>query len=268
MPESELAAIADTAPALHALCGARVARISQKLVIKKSQLILPSEAEAMRLVAQKTSIALPRVYRSFNIDGTGGIFDSTGYIVMSYVEGICLASCWQQLLPHERENVINQVLDAIRQLQSIHLSSPGPIGGGPSYGKWFSIYGSGPFTGPSDFENHFNGRLETAKRTRNAPISTPAFEFSSFVMAHLDISPRNLILDPHGRLHLIDWGFAGAYPPFFEAATLACESECAEFSSLALQRLVYDQQAVHQLMSIRSVLHFIDHTDVSSCDHL
>ncbi|EXJ82324.1 hypothetical protein A1O3_06137 [Capronia epimyces CBS 606.96] len=151
--ESELAAIADTAPSLHTLCGARVARISRNLVIKKSPLTLPSEAEAMKLVAQKTSIYLPRVYRSFLVYGTGGIYDSTGYIVMSYVDGVCLSQCWEKLLPDERENIIGQVAEIIWQLQYLHIPLPGPIGGGPSNRRWFSAYGSGPFTSVSDFED-------------------------------------------------------------------------------------------------------------------
>jgi serine/threonine protein kinase len=248
--------MADTAPSLHTLCGARVARISRNLVVKKSTLTLSSEAEAMKLVAQKTSIYLPWVYRSFTIYGTGGIYDSTGYIVMSYIDGVCLSQCWKKLLPDERENIIGQVAEIIRQLQSLHILLPGPIGGGPSHGRWFSMYGSGPFTGVSDFEDYCNGRLEIAKRTGNTPTTTPPFKFPTFVMTHLDITPRNLILDPSGRLYLIDWGFAGAYPPIFEAATIACESDCDEFSNLLFHKLIYDQQALQQLMSIRAVFIF------------
>lgn len=263
MPESELAALADTAPALHSLCGTRVARISRDLVIKKAPLTLPSEAEAMRMVAQKTSIRLPQVYRSFTIYGNGGIFDSTGYIVMSYVDGVCLSECWEKLPSDKRESVIGQVVDIVQQLQSLYISVPGPIGGGPSQGKWFSIYGSGPFTDLQDFEDYFNKRLEMAMQTGNASPSTNSFKFSAFVMTHSDITPRNLILDSDGRIHLIDWGYAGAYPPIFEAATIARGSDFEDFDKLVLQQLKYDQQALQQLMSIHGVLHFTDPTDVS-----
>lgn len=240
MSESDLAALADTAPSLHTLSGARVARISRKLVIKKSMLTLPSEAEAMRLVSQRTSIHLPRVYRSFTVYGTGGIYDSTGYIVMDYIDGICLSKCWEKLLPSEREDVIHQVVDMIRELQSLHLPLVGPIGGGPSRGKWFSIYGSGPFPGVSDLQEYCNGRLEMAKTTGNTPTSTPPSKLSNVVMIHQDIASRNLLLDHSRRLYLIDWGCAGACPPIFEAATLARESDDDEFAHSVLQRLEYD----------------------------
>ena len=85
-------------------------------------------------------------------------------------------------------------------------------------------------------------------------------------MIHQDIAPRNLVLHPSGRLYLIDWGCAGAYPPIFEAAALARESDDDGFSHSVLQRLEYNQQALQQLMGIRAVLHFFNDTDVSFCN--
>lgn len=142
-------------------------------MIRKSTSTLPSDAEAMKLVAQKTSIYLPKVYRSFTIYGTGGIYDSTGYIVMSYIDGVCLSKCWESLLPDEREQIVYQVIDMIRQLQSLYIPLPGPIDGGPSHGKWSSIYGAGPFTSISDFEDYCDGRLEITRRTGNALTGAP-----------------------------------------------------------------------------------------------
>ncbi len=39
-------------------------------------------------------------------------------------------------------------------------------------------------------------------------------------MCHLDISPRNLLLDELGRLCLLDWAYAGGYPRYFDQAVL------------------------------------------------
>ena len=41
-------------------------------------------------------------------------------------------------------------------------------------------------------------------------------------MCHLDIHERNLILDNQGKLWLIDWETAGAYPVYFEFASNFC----------------------------------------------
>lgn len=217
----------------------------------------------MKLVAQKTSIRLPKVYRSFNVYGTGGIYDSTGYIVMDYIEGASLAKSWKDLSSTECEKAIEQVTDMISQLQSLHIPTPGPLADAPSRGGWFSDYGSGPFRGVSDFQDYFNTRLAIAKRTGNAPIDTPNFNFSTFVMTHLDISPRNLIRDPQGQLWLIDWGYAGGYPTIMEAATLACQLEYPDFNRLVLERIPYDDQELQQFMRVRAAKRFMDPSDVS-----
>lgn len=40
-------------------------------------------------------------------------------------------------------------------------------------------------------------------------------------MCHLDFNERNVLLDDEGKAWLIDWGMAGAYPPWFEKAKIA-----------------------------------------------
>jgi len=113
VPQQELIAAAATAPSLHTLGSTKIARVSRNLVIKKCPQLLPAEAEAMRLVTQKTSIRIPKIYRYFNIYGTGGIYNSTGYIVMDYVKGTLLSNCWRDLVLNQRENIVHQVADMI-----------------------------------------------------------------------------------------------------------------------------------------------------------
>src|SRR5204863_6467861 len=44
-----------------------------------------------------------------------------------------------------------------------------------------------------------------------------------FVMCHMYLHEQNLLIDSHGKIWLIDWAFAGMYPPYFEtAAILKC----------------------------------------------
>jgi thiamine kinase-like enzyme len=43
-----------------------------------------------------------------------------------------------------------------------------------------------------------------------------------FVLTHGDISMQNVIIDKVGKLWLIDWGFSGAYPKWFEYAAAKC----------------------------------------------
>ena len=166
--QEALISLLDTAPVLHQFAGTKIVRLSQKHVMKAGPFVLPSEAENMRFASSKTSIWLPKVYRSFNIATASGYFSTMGYIVMDHVEGYCLADCWDGLDHRERENVVSQVASAIRQMQSIQLENPGPIGGGPCQGRWFTDYGAGPFRNRIEFQDWFNHKLEICKATDNA----------------------------------------------------------------------------------------------------
>ncbi|KAL4896060.1 hypothetical protein BDV59DRAFT_171950 [Aspergillus ambiguus] len=44
--------------------------------------------------------------------------------------------------------------------------------------------------------------------------------FQDLVMCHLDLHPRNIILDCQGKVWLIDWAFSGMYPAYFETASI------------------------------------------------
>jgi thiamine kinase-like enzyme len=119
----------------------------------------------------------------------------------------------------------------IDQLQRVVIPEPGPIGGRPCRGRFFTDYSAGPFKSASEMEGWFNHKLEICKHYRKAPQDTPEFKFTEFVLVHKDISPRNLILDPSGRLWLVDWGHAGAYPPAFEKAAIAWQYWFPEFNT-------------------------------------
>ena len=239
----------DRSPILHQFGPTKIVRISQKLALKSGPSVLPSEAENMRFAAANTSIRVPKVRRSFNVPGPG-IFETIGYIVMDYVEGVCLANCWNDLDPGTRQNVVLQVAGFIQQLQSVRLNSPGPIGGGPCQGRWFTDYSAGPFTNQQEIENWFNHKLAICNGSGNAREDIPPFNFPTFVLTHQDISPRNLILDPSGQVWLIDWAFAGAYPPCFEAATLTEQIQFPDFSQQLLERIHTNPQEITQLRSI------------------
>ena len=247
--EETLISLVDTAPVLHRFAGTKIVRLSRNLVLKAGADVLPSETYNMRYVAEVTSIRLPRIHRAFNIPGEGYHL-TTGYIVMDYIEGQCLADIWNVLEPERRENVVRQVAEMIRQLQSIHLSTPGPIGGGPCRGMWFTVYGAGPFQDRQQIEDWFNHKLAICKRLKNAKEDTPRFDFQTFVLTHHDICPRNLILDTSEHLWLIDWAFAGAYPPVFEAATIMRQHPFTDFNQQVLQSINYDPEKIQQLESI------------------
>lgn len=51
-----------------------------------------------------------------------------------------------------------------------------------------------------------------------------SIDFASYplVLCHGDVSRWNIILKEDGSLCLVDWGYFGLYPRFWELATISC----------------------------------------------
>ncbi|KLJ12859.1 hypothetical protein EMPG_09452 [Blastomyces silverae] len=60
--------LGESAPVLHQVDTNKVVRISQSLALKCRPSVLPSEAKALELVRARTTIQVPQVYRSFQVD--------------------------------------------------------------------------------------------------------------------------------------------------------------------------------------------------------
>ncbi|CAI7583456.1 unnamed protein product [Penicillium glandicola] len=248
--DEALAAFFTSAPIIHQLDGTTVVRLSKKLIMKGGGSVLTSEANMLSLLSSRGSIRVPRVHRSFQVKDDTKYFGTAGYIVMDFVQGQPLDECWGGLPPTTQVEIATQVAEMIKAMQSIKLLQSDPIGGGPCRGLFFTDYSAGPFTGTAEIEAWFNHKLDICKSVNQAPKDTPPFHLTEFVITHQDISPRNLILDQHGRVWLIDWGYSGAYPPAFESAALATQSSFPDFNTMVLSRIPrYPEQEV-QLDSI------------------
>lgn len=246
-----LASLLDSTPIIFQLCGTKVVRLSKTLAMKGGGNILPCEAEALRLVAAKSTIPAPRVHRAFQVPDSTKYFGTMGYIVMDYIDGQNLGDCWKDLSDEVRTDVAQQTAQIIRQMQSIVLPEPGPIGGGPCRGRFFTDYSAGSFNGKSEMEDWFNHKLTICKHCHKAPEDIPPFKYTKFVLVHQDISPRNLILHKSGRVWVIDWAEAGACPPAFESAALADQLRCLSFSEMVLSLIPRYPEEERQLKSIK-----------------
>jgi tRNA A-37 threonylcarbamoyl transferase component Bud32 len=240
MPEEELVAYGKVALALHSLGRTKVVRLSKTLVLKFGPTVLASEGETMRHVATKfPGVRLPQVYRCFEIDCPDSYFGVKGYIVMDYIEGPSLDTCWDKLSTDVWESVVQQVAAMVDQLQSVHCDHPGVIGGGISRGTWFSDYGAGPFPTKEVFQKWITWKLDMSKHFNRALPDALPLQCPWFVLVHGDLSPRNLVLDTSNQVWLIDWGCAGFYPPIFEAASAKHQVHFKSFSQLLLP-LIYN----------------------------
>ncbi|KAF2757101.1 phosphotransferase family protein [Pseudovirgaria hyperparasitica] len=250
MPKEELMAYGQDAPVLHSLGGLKVVRLSKTLVMKFGPTVLASEGETMRYVTTKfPDVRLPRVYRYFDINQPSSYSDSgvEGYIVMDYIDGVSLDTCWDELNSGLQDSVVDQVAAMINQLQSIHNDHPGVIGGGASCGIVFSDYGAGPFPTREIFQKWIKWKLCLSKYFKQALPDTLPLQCPYFVLVHGDLSPRNLILDTRNQVWLIDWGCTGFYPPIFEAAAVKHQVKFKSFSRLLLPRIYNNPKELAQL---------------------
>ncbi|RJE21393.1 Phosphotransferase enzyme family [Aspergillus sclerotialis] len=239
-----------SAPILYDLGKTTVVRLSKDLVLKGGGNVLPCEAKVLELVASKSNIRATRVHRSLHFMDNTKYFGSMGYIVMDYIDSEPLDSCGGDLSDEQKMDVATQTAKMIIEMQSISLLEPGPIGGEPCRGRFFTHYSAGPFEHVAEYEGWFNHKLDICKAYKHAPSDIPPFKFTEFVLTHHDISPRDLILDRNGLVWLVDWADAGSYPPAFETAALSSQSQFVIFNDMVLSLLPRYPLEERQLDSI------------------
>jgi serine/threonine protein kinase len=242
----QLVLLGQSAPVLYHLLGTTIVRLSVNLILKFGSEIQMQEIEAMKCALSRTSVPTPKLHRYFFTHDKSRLLEKWGYIVSDYVEGNTLSDISNDLGPEQLQDIFGQIADIVSQLQAVHFDQPGPLGGGRCRGFWFSMYEAGPFHNKEQFNAWFTRNLEAGKRFGQARKDLPPFNYDSFVLVHQDLQPDNLILDPDGKVWIIDWGNAGAYPAIFESASirmsLALLSTCKEFNDLLLP-LIYDDAA-------------------------
>ncbi|KAK6521834.1 hypothetical protein TWF506_002038 [Arthrobotrys conoides] len=249
-----------SAPYLDPENPTRIRRLSKNVLVKYGGEVLPSEAEALKLVATMTRIRVPRVYKAIFRKTESTMFGIEGYIVMEHLPGTTLASLWDTYDKPQQERVCAKIWDAILQLRQLKIDRSGPIGGGIAQGVLFTLYGAGPFDSPKALEDWHSHKLDVCKRLKRIPHDIPNFTGKfrpPFCLTHLDLAARNILVDANGDIALIDWGFAGAYPPWFEIRSFGMIDYTNPWSYRAMMKEImageYEEE-VRQLEAIHFAL--------------
>ncbi|KAK0219100.1 hypothetical protein IW262DRAFT_1317975 [Armillaria fumosa] len=185
-----------------------------------------SEALAMDLVRKQTRIAVPHMRRAIHHFHPEG----DGLIVMDLVpDSQQLRVAWPSLSLWGKLIVILTMRLYLRQLRRVQYASsnhiPGPLGLTPlpCNSLQFGFDGEGPFPTISALETYFrkehaNAEYSASRGWAPSPNCKPLDHsaFISLVFTHNDLNMRNLLLDKDGVLWVVDWGWAGFYPPWFE----------------------------------------------------
>ncbi|KAJ3731739.1 hypothetical protein DFJ43DRAFT_1155130 [Lentinula guzmanii] len=225
MKDEEILELRPKAPRVRAEYG--VQRLTPGTVAKASQdmdedVSDASEANALNLVFSKTNIPVPRVRRVIKREWD--------YLIVSdYIKGPLLVDVWSTYSIWKKVCVaftLRRYVRQLRQLKASPTTPPGPIGvDGPRQCE-SPIFGQiqsrrGPFSSYAELSSFFNERAIMGYNADKLPEDHPSrkqrFDDSeALVLTHQDINPRNIIAGEDGRLWMIDWGWAGYYPPWFE----------------------------------------------------
>jgi len=190
-----------------------------------------SEANALDLLFSETTIPVPRVRRVVKRQ-------RDFLIVMDYIPGPTLAHIWPTLSTWRKIRVAFTLRRYVRQLRRLKASAtmpPGPLSvqGGrrcesPIFGRVQSD--RGPFATYSELSAFFNKRHQMALNCKKLPRDDPSrndlFDDSEpLVLTHQDLNLRNIIVGEDGLLWIVDWAWAGYYPPWFEYVAMWEQNE-------------------------------------------
>lgn len=195
------------------------------------------EASALNLVFSETTIPVPRVRRVV-------LHECRFIVIMDHIDGPTLAQVWPTLSKWRKCLVALTLRRYVRQLRRLRAppgAPPGPLCelGGPRICE-SPVFGGvqshrGPFASYAELSAFFNERHRMTLDARSVPPDDPArddlFDNSGpLVLTHQDLNLRNIVVGEGGRLWLIDWAWAGYYPPWFEYVTMEMQNEYSRVS--------------------------------------
>lgn len=213
----------------------RIVHVQEHFIVKYGPNVHPTEGQNMAFVRERTAIRVPEVYSIFTELDEGG--QTVCYIVMEFIKGDSLASCWASLKTAEKDAVCNSLGASFSQLRE--LRAPGS----------YSSLGHTPLLDPifatEAPDSNINGPFasihlltEALVRKLELDCSDLKHEQAAFyrhilpkvllddepTFTHADFQTKNVILQPSGDVVLIDWESAGWYPKYWEyaVAVFAC----------------------------------------------
>nr|POE71392.1 hypothetical protein CFP56_62487 [Quercus suber] len=172
-----------------------------------------AEACALRYAEENLDRAIVRVPAFVQFFTSSANFWPVGYLVMTFIEGTTL-----DRVPFEDASIARNILQAIVHISSFTHSIPGPLDGSPARGLLWSEEGAGQhFASLKDLQEYVDVRL--SRFGSQIDISD-----STLHLCHMDIAPRNIIVDSEGVVCILDWGCAGFYPNSFELWAISFEA--------------------------------------------
>ena len=199
---------------------------------------LDNNIKTMKYIRENTTIPIPEVVYYGRAKNKNAVLE---YIVTRRVKGKSLDKIWTTC---DRKAVCEQLSGYINQMRSLTSFSICNVSGCPlthpllGYERWCErMNNMGPFQTTSELlcskiiARAMVYSCDNIHCDKNVPLmlfefvdklrSIPDTHFDNkFVFCHNDLKPSNIIVHENNVTAIIDWEFAGFYPPSMEAYTL------------------------------------------------
>ncbi|WPB01335.1 uncharacterized protein RHO25_005959 [Cercospora beticola] len=223
-----------------------VVKLTANLAVKCGPGVTRAEAYALKFATEHLDSSIVRVPSFVQFFADDADIWPTGYLVMAFVDGNTLEGS-----TIDDVSIARKVLRAMQHIHSFTGTVPGPLDRTSARGLLWSDYGAGqPFESVRKLQEYLDTRLA------NFGPSIPRIDIteSALCFCHMDISPRNMVLDDQGHLYLLDWGFAGFYPSIFELWSIAFEDHIRPHPlMLHLTSLLQDTATPRQLDEVQAL---------------
>lgn len=199
------------------------------------------DAKRAMLMAQALGVSVPTLRRIIRRED---IFE----LIQARIHGHELMAVWPNIGLISTVRLAFQLRGMVRRMRTATSLTAGSLGTGLCRSFWIEndLYGIPPHASPSTISSIVNfwynlvnpGReaRKTLEQHRESCLQPTAPE-KEFVFTHHDLAPRNIMLEGEtGKLWLVDWDYAGFYPPYFENAAMHNFIPPAEWSWFARWR--------------------------------
>ena len=230
---TEILASGHTLHTLSALNSATaVVKVGEQFAVKYGRRVSPLEAENLRYLAN-TAVPVPQIYGFMTDPET-----DRSFIIMELIEGQTLEKTLPSLSSADRQDVFEQIQEALVHLRSLqppgYIGSIGrkPLADGIFYTDPVDPTTSGPFASQDEMNEGIIRRLAETCVPSHVDLLRKLIESTlqghRTVFTHADLQPKNIMVvrrkdaDQDGStggmftIKIIDWEMSGWYPEYYE----------------------------------------------------
>lgn len=175
-----------------------------------------SELDALRFIADSTTIPVPKVYRSHK-------YQRHLAVEMTYLRGCeTLRKAWRSLSAEQKKHITRQIADAIEQLRMLRPFDDQQVSS--TYGRpcrdirvgTSKVFG--PFKDVTAFHDFLRGglSLEVSANSFGRQVVKVHERKYAINYTHGDLASLNILVRDGNLTAIIDWECAGWYPEYWE----------------------------------------------------